>query len=390
VEKTLLVLGASFGQIGTIKKAKNLGYRVITVDYIKDNPGHQIADTCYNNIDTTNRTEVLAIAKKEKIDGIISPESDVAMPTLAYISEEMNLAGIPFEATKVLCSKLNLRKFQKEHSINYPEYEEIFENSKKEIRSPKIIKPDVSSAGIGIHIIKNVQDMHLYAYEAFSHSLNKKALLEEYIDGFQGTCEGVFFNGKVQLHLFLDRQTISPPFVSTTGHKVPTRLPGDMQLELLKTIECIFKILEIKHYVFDCDFVVKDNAVYILEITARLGGNSISKLMKTASGFDNIEYNIRLACDDNPEIGPTSEIKPAAIVILGSEREGYFDYDEKSYAELINAEWVKEIVLNLQKGSKVVPFKNGRLRIGEALITGSSRADIDEKFENIKSFITIK
>ena len=46
--KKILMLGGSKQQIPAIKKAKEMGYYVITCDYLEDNPGHKFADEFYN------------------------------------------------------------------------------------------------------------------------------------------------------------------------------------------------------------------------------------------------------------------------------------------------------------------------------------------------------
>src|SRR5512136_1729181 len=104
MNKTLLVLAASRYQLETIRCAKRLGLRVITLDNLPDNPGHLEADRCYN-IDTTDMEAVLDAARKERIDGVIAACTDVAVPTAAFLAQELGLAGPPLESARIVCSK---------------------------------------------------------------------------------------------------------------------------------------------------------------------------------------------------------------------------------------------------------------------------------------------
>ena len=81
--KTLLVLAASRYQIPIITTAKRLGYRVLTIDNVPDNPGHALADqACF--IDTTDIQGVLAVARRERVDGVIAACTDVAGSSLWF------------------------------------------------------------------------------------------------------------------------------------------------------------------------------------------------------------------------------------------------------------------------------------------------------------------
>ena len=87
--KKLLLLGGSAQQIIAIKKAKELGYKTILCDYLKDNPGQYVADVFYQE-STTDKQKILEIAKKECIDGIVAYASDPAAPSAAYVAEKLS------------------------------------------------------------------------------------------------------------------------------------------------------------------------------------------------------------------------------------------------------------------------------------------------------------
>ena len=82
MQKKVLLLGGSHFQVPSVKTAKQLGYYVITCDYLPNNPGHKYADE-YHNVSTTDKEAVLKLAKELKIDGIVCYASDPAAPTAA-------------------------------------------------------------------------------------------------------------------------------------------------------------------------------------------------------------------------------------------------------------------------------------------------------------------
>jgi len=52
--KKILMLGGSHFQVPAIKKAVEMGYHVITCDYLPDNPGHKYSHE-YHNVSTTDK-----------------------------------------------------------------------------------------------------------------------------------------------------------------------------------------------------------------------------------------------------------------------------------------------------------------------------------------------
>src|SRR5690554_4264467 len=118
--KKLLLLGGLKYLIPVIKKAQNLGYHVITCDYIPSNIAHQYSDE-YHNVSILDKDKVLTLAKKLNIDGIMSFAVDPGVLTAAYVSENLSLPSPgPYESIKILQNKGLFRKFLKKHDFNVP------------------------------------------------------------------------------------------------------------------------------------------------------------------------------------------------------------------------------------------------------------------------------
>ena len=119
MKKKILMLGASYFQIPAIKYAKLKDYHVITVDYMPDNPGHKFSDEYYN-ISTVDKNSILELAKKLRIDGILSYASDPGAPTAAYVAEKLALPGNPYESVRILQRKYLFRNLLKTMDLNVP------------------------------------------------------------------------------------------------------------------------------------------------------------------------------------------------------------------------------------------------------------------------------
>jgi len=387
MSKTLLVLAASTYQIPAIETAKRLGYRVITTDNIPSNPGHLLADASFG-VNTIDIEGVLELAAKENISGVIAPGTDVAVTTAAYVADQLKLPGPPPNAARILTHKQNFRIFLAKLGLPCPRAflitsDEIAPAGLFDGRS-WLIKPSRSSGSKGIFIIRSQAEFHAHIAESRAFSMDGTAVLEEFIEGTQHTYEGVMKDGKVVLALLTDRDTAAPPYTTTTGHRVPSRLSEPVQAKALRVIEEVLGSVGVVSGPFDCDFVADGERIALIEITPRLGGNSLSRLFKSAMDFDLVAYAVTHACGDAfPLPGPRPP-KPSAITILGVDRPGRLSWNVVQEESLRRESWVDTLLLDLPKGSTVTPFINGRHRVGEALITGADRDEVDARLLELK------
>ena len=153
--KRVLMLGGSIYQTYAIKAAREMGYYVITCDYLPDNPGHKFAHE-YHNVSTTDKEAVLALAKELKVDGVVAYASDPAAPTAAFVCEKLGLPTSPFKSVEILSKKHLFRQYLEEHGFNVPKARsyKTFEEAEKEIdgfKLPVMVKPVDSSGSKGIN-----------------------------------------------------------------------------------------------------------------------------------------------------------------------------------------------------------------------------------------------
>lgn len=396
VRQTLLVLAASQYQVDAIQTARRMGYRVVTTDNQPSNPGHALADVSYS-ADVTDRERVLAIAAQEQVTGILAFATDVAVPTRAFVAERLDLPGPPLHAAETVCDKVRMRRWLCEQGLPVPETRVInhWETDQllhrygggKLAQGWWVLKPDRSSGAKGIRIVDSLEALleHLPHTLRFSPSPEATALLERYVDGHQGTCEGILQGGEIVSAFFLDRQTVAPPYTTTSGHHVPTRLVPDLQREVLRQLSVVWQSLGVRSGPFDCDFVATPDTVYLLDLTPRVGGNSIARLLREAAGQDITRYAIQEACGEVVDRPPfAGQIRPTALVVLGVDRAGGLRYDEQALAVLRAEPWVLHVQLDLLSGAPVQPFINSRCRVGEALLVGETRDAVDQRADELK------
>ena len=105
--KKIMILGAGIYQVPLIRAAKEMGFFVIVVSIKGDYPGFALADKIYY-INTTDREAVLKAAVSEKIDGICTTGTDVAVSSIGYVCEHMELSGISEKAADLVTDKAKI------------------------------------------------------------------------------------------------------------------------------------------------------------------------------------------------------------------------------------------------------------------------------------------
>jgi biotin carboxylase len=389
--KTLLVLAASLYQLEAIETARRLGCRVVTTDNRPDNPGHALADRACG-ADTRDLDAVLAIARAEHIAGVIAPCTDVAMPTAAAVAAELGLAGPPVSSTRIVCDKADFRDFQAANGLPHPQFLKLKSpDALPELEAEKrwIVKPCQSSGSKGIRVVSGREELRAALHAAFPFSPSGEVVVEEFLPGHQGTCEGWLSAGKIAWHCILDRQTVPLPFVATNGHHLPTLLSPADQARVLDAIEEAWWRLGVTDGPFDCDFVVNPKAVFILELSPRLGGNSISELIRVAFDFDLVEHAVRWACGDELGPLPVRPPRPSAVIIFGADRVGALRYREDEAARLAREPWVRSLTFDLPPGARVEPFTDGRRRVGQALVVADTRKELDQRVAELRRALAV-
>ena len=85
--KKILMLGGSRYIIPVIRAAHELGYSVVTCDYLPNNIGHKYSDEYYN-VSIVEKDAVLALASKLGTCGVMSFACDPGVTTAAYVAEK--------------------------------------------------------------------------------------------------------------------------------------------------------------------------------------------------------------------------------------------------------------------------------------------------------------
>ena len=396
--KKLLILGAMEMHVPLIKRAKEMGNYVITVDYIPENPGHKLADEAYYD-STTDLDAVLKLSKKLNIDGIMTYNSDPAAPTAAYVAEKLGLPGNPYQSVKIMSEKNLFRDFLISNGLNAPKFGNYLniEDALCHINDfsvPMIIKPVDSSGSKGVTVVNNVNDVQNAIECALEKSRSKKFIIEEYIEpvGKQLHGDGFVQNGKVVFLHLGDHH-----FDSTINNLVPysTTYPTEHPVEIVNAcknqIQDFMSKVGFKNGGFNVELRIsnKDNKPYIIDIGARNGGNFTPKVIEYGSGFNFLDRAIKIALGESiDDIKMTDKVSDfVSYLILHSDKNGVLN---NIVLDKMIEDRIIEKHIYLKSGDKVETFLGANAALGVLIMKYESREVMDEIVENFHNLYKVE
>lgn len=394
--KKIMMLGGNYFQMSATRKAKELGYYVISVDYLPNNPAHKYADEYYN-VSTVDNEAILELAKKLKIDGILAYASDVSISTAAYVGEKLGLPTNPYETTLILSKKHRFKKFLKDNGFFTPEFESFvdFDSAFRyanELNYKFIVKPIDASGCKGITIVDNMSNFEYAFKEAMDYSIEKRIVIERFIQrkGNQYTGDGLIVDGKlIYMGMSVEHFDTKSGNMVPIGESFPSDMEDDMFDEVCIQCQKIFDLLDFNFGTVNLEcFKTEDDKIMILEIGPRSGGNLMPDAILLNSGIDMIEYAIKMAVGDyvEPHVKPKFK-KNISTYVINSLNNGIFE-------ELYISDSIKDnIILKdilIKDGEFVEAFKNGGKMLGAMLLEYDLKEDMTYKMNNMSDFIKVK
>ena len=390
--KKIMILGAGRGQVQLIKTAKKLGYYTIVASIEGNYPGFDIADEkCC--VDISNPEAVLEQAQKLKIDGIATSCLDTGIAALGYVCEKMNLPGLDANAAKLSNNKLLMKEAFEKYNVSTAKYklihsEEELLDSIDEFTFPVIIKAVDLQGSRGINIIRTKEKLLDGYRDTMSETGKDVCLVEEFIEGYDLSVNSFVVNEKCLFILLCGDITYIAKTGIPVGHYAPANKNDDLLCQAEEESKKAIKALGLNNCAVNIDFVVRNNKLYVIELTGRIGANCLPELTSIYYGVDIYKMIVETAMGIDVSayfIENKKEPTPCYAKMLISEESG-------SLKEIINSneenDNIYEITYFVEPGDKVNKFTNSKDCIGQVIVKGDTLENcekfIGEVIDNIK------
>lgn len=393
--KKILILGASVYQVPLIQTAKRLGLYTIVASIPGEYPGFAFADKVYY-INTINKEAILQAAVEEKIDGICTTGTDVAVATIGYICERMGLAGVSEAAAIRATDKAEMKKAFRKHQVAASEFrigrtlDEVC-TAAEEIGFPVVVKRVDSSGSRGITIVRQKDGLAQAFEDAISRSAKDYVLVEEMLKGTEIGVDGVVQGGRLVFLAPHEKFVYhSEKITIPAGHGFPYRGTSKVLQEIKIQMQRAVKALGLDNCSVNADVFVDGDQVYMIELGGRTGATCIPELISMYYGFDFYEKILQNAlgeplefCCENME-----RRTPCMAKLLMSPVNGTITgIDEKQITKLKRGG--SQIVLDYPVGHSVEAMENGTTRIGHVVTGAENVEELDEMVSRVYRCIEV-
>ena len=393
-----MVIAGGDWQIELIKQAKRMGHYVICSNLYEDSPAFPFADAC-EVANVLDKEKNLEIAKKYMPDAVISDQSDIAVPTVAYLNEQLGLKGIGTEMADLFTDKSRQRAFCRQHDMPIPDFKlcETPEDAAEMLMKygKIIIKPIDSQSSRGVFTVESMQQLAEKYNETVSWSNRKKAFLaEEYIDGDEFTIDGLVINGR-HYPLCISVKEMYPMNRNISRMQSYSYLSDRHDYDLLRrTNKELFETAGLSMGLTHSEYKAHNGKFYLIEAGARGGGSNLSsKIVPFMSGINNYEYLIREALGEpvDEDAVKNHVFSPDRYVVMR-----FFDFGEGVVKRVCGKELLSnhpmmlDYQLKIQPGDVLHQPAYGRLRPGHFIIGGDGKEKVLAEANKIISAVRVE
>lgn len=365
--KNLVIIGASELQLPLIERANDLGYSTHVFAWRDGAVGLDKMARFYD-IDIKDVDKIYNIVKGLNPVGVCTIASDLANITVHKLASRLNLPHNSEHCLKVSTNKYAMRKELYNHKILCPKFliTDTDEIDIQNMNFPIIVKPTDRSGSRAITKVKDSSELKEAIIRARDISFEKKAIVEEYIEGDEYSAECISQNGVHYLLNITKKFTTGSPHFIETGHLEPAGLSDEDIGKIRDTIFKALDALDIKLGASHSEFKYsrEDKIVHIIEIGSRMGGDFIgSSLVRFSTGYDYLKMVIDCAVGNDILVEKTlSPVYPYVCVKY------CFDYNDIKLIQSIDSKNIIDKHISKLKNYEFKNVLDSSTRFGYAIM----------------------
>ncbi|WP_440885564.1 ATP-grasp domain-containing protein [Vibrio campbellii] len=390
--KKVMILGAGIYQLPLIQKSKELGHKTIVVSPRGDYPGIDESDI-FLDINTTDIDSVFEAAKLYDIDAILTTGTDVAVPSIGFVVDELGLKGTSYQSALKSMDKSLMKEAFKDGGVptakfgissNLAEAKQLASS----IGFPLMVKASDSSGSRGVYKVEELVQLELLWKAAKDVSRNSLVVMEEFLDGVEFGAQAIIVDGTV-IDIIFHNDTVTPaPNNAPLGHSVPCSISTSILSDAEDIVKRAIEVLGIDNTVSNVDLMLVGGKPYIIEIGARMGATCLPENVENYLGIDIYGLLLDIALGKPIVFNPNTQRTANAARLLCAPKSGQLvaiDIPD----ELTEHHSVIRIKVDKKPGDTVNEFKVGPDRIGEVIVTGGSYLEAEALAEDIAKQIKV-
>ena len=325
MNENLAIIGASYLQLPLIKKAKEMGYITHVFAWAANDVGETEADFFYP-ISITDVDKITDKCREIGICGICSIATDLGNYAVNYVANQLGLPGNSMECTKMSTNKHLMREAFASNGDPSPQsilVDESTDLTQLQLAYPIIVKPTDRSGSRGIFKLESPDGLKNAVLSAISEGFEKKALVEEFVEGQEYSVESISYHGEHHILAMTLKYTTGAPHFIETGHMEPAPVSEGMFEKVKQVVSHALDTLKIQNSASHSEIKIDKNGnIRIIEIGSRMGGDAIgSDLVFYSTGIDYVKAVIQVACGIKPDLLPDGEHTPVEVRFIFTEKD---------------------------------------------------------------------
>ena len=300
--KKLLIMGANPETIPLVELANEMGIKTYVTSNRPDDPAKKFAyKSC--DVDGMDVPGLVALAREEKIDGILVGVADILVPAYCkacnalgfhcYASQEIVDVFSYKDVFKATCERYGI------HGISeYYLDAELRREDLDKIKYPVMVKPVDSCSGMGMTVCFSEDELAPAVEKALDASKVKRFIVERYMQCEDMGMYYTFKDGYCSASCIYDRYTTDEQKGLSRvclGGTYPSKHIGEY-FERMHDNACrMFRDIGIRNGVLMLSAFYEDGEFYVYDTGFRLQGEAPHLLMKAVHGFDQREMLINFA-----------------------------------------------------------------------------------------------
>lgn len=287
----VLILGGLAGQNDAVRSLQASGRAVHACAHDRDGPvAGQVA--AFHLIDITDVDAVTALVSRIGARWIASVGSDIALPTIAAVSERLGLPHlVDAKTTALLRDKAALRGFLDQHRLGEVAYRRVSRPADIDASFPypAVLKPVDSQGQRGIAVVETMDEAIVALPAALATSWSGSAIVEEYLDGPEVSVHVFLVDGRIAFSEASDRHHWPGPMPGVAlAHTMPSRWVGQlgMAAELEALVVAFVDAIGLRDGPLYLQLKLTSRGPRIIEVAPRFDGCHLWRLIDVLYGVD--------------------------------------------------------------------------------------------------------
>jgi len=290
----VLVLGIGQAQVDLLKLLKGK-HTVHALSYTPEGQGRKYADY-FEQIDIKNREAVLDYAQINDIELVCSLGSDLGMVTSAWVSHALQLPTFVSPELAAICNRKNLLRNHLNGLMGNVSFKVLRSlHDFGDFGFPCVIKPVDSQGQRGVFVVQNQKQLRNQFSVSQQYSTNNQVIVEEYVEGPEISVNAYVVDGEVRISLISDR-IVWPdlPGGLIHKHRIPSQVADrETEKRIRRLVSEVILQLKIKNGPVYFQIKLEQNRPKLIEVTPRLDGCHLWRLIEHATGIDLLDITVR-------------------------------------------------------------------------------------------------